>query len=204
MRAPSWSRALAYLAVIGVIGLAYFLGSAGRDTGGVDDTAIQTPDPGYAAHDAEIIETGYDGRERYRVSAKVIRQHTDTGVVELEDLEMNYHPGGQARVAGDSRPAADQETWRLASDRGQVRADGDDVQLMGNVRVTGAAPESGLPLSLTTTELRINTPTEFIETSAPVVLSLSGHQLHAVGMKADLKAGTLRLESKVHGEFFSQ
>jgi lipopolysaccharide export system protein LptC len=57
---------------------------------------------------------------------------------------------------------------------------------------------------LTTTELRINTPTEFIETRAPVRLSLSGHELDAVGMQADLKAGKLRLESEVHGRFSPQ
>ena len=46
-----------------------------------------------------IIETGYDGRERYRLNARVIRQQTETGVIDLEHLEMDYHPGAQARVA---------------------------------------------------------------------------------------------------------
>jgi lipopolysaccharide export system protein LptC len=49
--------------------------------------------------------------------------------------------------------------------------------------------------------LRINTPTEFIETDAPVRLRWSGHELLARGMQADLKAGTLRLESEVNGRF---
>jgi lipopolysaccharide export system protein LptC len=49
--------------------------------------------------------------------------------------------------------------------------------------------------------MRINTPTQFIETDAPVQLLWSGHKLDARGMQADLKAGTLRLESEVHGEF---
>jgi LPS export ABC transporter protein LptC len=57
-------------------------------------------------------------------------------------------------------------------------------------------------LSLTTETLRINTPTEFIETDAPVKLRWSGQELDAVGMRADLKAGTLRLESDVNGHFF--
>ena len=78
------------------------------------------------------------------------------------------------------------------------------MQLTGNVRVTGPAPGSGAPLTLTTESLRINTPTEFIETDAPVTLRWSGHELDGVGMQADLKAGTLRLESDVHGEFAPQ
>jgi LPS export ABC transporter protein LptC len=204
----NWQRPLAYVAVIAIISLAYFLGRGGRGNNGADDSAAVAPNPGYEARDAEVIETGYDGRERYRLSAKVIRQQSETAAIELESLSMHYHPGAQAKLPGESAPAprpgkdkAQDEIWHLTSDTGQVRADGDDVQLSGNVRVTGPAPGSGLPLELTTTELRINTPTEFIETRAPVRLTLSGHEIDAVGMQADLKAGKLRLESEVHGRF---
>jgi len=162
----------------------------------------QAPDPGYAARDAQVIETGYDGRERYRLNARVIRQQTESGAIELEDLHMDYHPGAQDRMAGEkTEPANADEVWHLKSDRGEVRADGDDVQLDGNVLVTGPTPGSGDPLTLTTENMRINTPTEFIETQDPVKLRWSGHDLDAVGMKYDLKAGMLRLESQVHGEF---
>jgi LPS export ABC transporter protein LptC len=94
------------------------------------------------------------------------------------------------------------EIWHLTSDHGRVRANGDDVQLTGNVVVTGTTPSGGgEPMTLSTRSMSINTPTEFIETRDPVKLRWSGHQLDGVGMKADLKAGTLRLESHVHGEF---
>jgi LPS export ABC transporter protein LptC len=199
----AWQRPLAYAAIIGVVAFAYFIGRIGRGDDADDAAAAQSLDPGYAARDAEVIETGYDGRERYRLNAQVIRQQTETGVIELEQLHMNYHPGAQARLPGEAQApaAASDEVWHLTSDRGQVRADGDDVQLSGNVQVTGPAPGSGEPLALTTSELRINTPTEFIETDAPVRLRWSGHELHASGLEADLKAGTLRLESDVNGHF---
>ena len=61
--------------------------------------------------------------------------------------------------------------------------------------------DSGAPLSFTTSELRVNTPTEFIETEAPVRITMSGYELNAKGLTADLKTGTLRLESAVHGQF---
>lgn len=205
MKRITWSRPLAYVAVIGAVSAAYFIGRAGRGGNGADESAQNTPDPGYAAQDAEIIETGYDGRERYRLNAKNIRQKTEAGVIELETLDMHYHPGAQERIAGEKRPAAaDQEVWHLTSDHGLVRADGDDVQLSGNVRVTGTTPGEGTPLAMATTELRINTPTEFIETKAPVKITWSGYQLDARGMSADLKAGTLHLESDVHGQFDRQ
>jgi LPS export ABC transporter protein LptC len=198
----SWSRALGYLLAIAIIAGAYFIGRAGGDDAAAD-TATTLPDPGYAALDAEVIETGYDGRERYRLNAKVIRQQGESGVIDLETLDMDYHPGAQGDVPGEAPPSdqAAAEVWHLKSDRGQVRANGDDVQLNGNVVVTGHAPGSGAPLVLSTDNMRINTPTEFIETSAPVKLSWAGHELDAIGMQADLKAGTLRLESDVHGSF---
>lgn len=198
----SWARTLAYVFTIVVIAGAWFIGRASREADTADTAAAELPDPGYAARDAEVIETGYDGRERYRLTAKVIRQQTESGVIELEELAMNYHPTAQAAVPGEApvTPPAP-ETWNLRSDRGEVRANGDDVQLSGNVVVTGPAPGTGAPLRLSTDNMRINTPTEFIETRAPVRVDWSGHELTARGMQADLKAGTLRLESDVHGEF---
>jgi LPS export ABC transporter protein LptC len=200
----SWRRALAYVAVIAVVALAYHFGSGGRGTETADNADAVPLDPGYAARDAEVIETGYDGRERYRLKAGVIRQQIESGVIDLEHLEMDYHAGAQsgARDAMPSTGHAPVEVWHLTSEHGQVRADGDDVQLNGNVRVTGPAPGSGEPLSLQTESMRINTPTEFIETSAPVKLRWSGHEINARGMQADLKAGKLRLESDVNGHFF--
>jgi lipopolysaccharide export system protein LptC len=199
-----WSRALKYAAAIAVIAVAYFISRGGSDDNGTDAASATTPDPGYAARDAQVIETGYDGRERYRLNARVIRQRTESGLIELEQLTMDYHAGSQDRLPGESAPAVkvSADVWHLTSDRGEVRANGDDVQLNGNVRVTGPAPGSGEPLSLTTETMRINTPTEFIETSAPVKLRWSGHELDARGMQADLKAGTLRLESDVNGHFY--
>jgi LPS export ABC transporter protein LptC len=197
----SWSRPLAYVLVLAVIVGAYFIGGAGR--GEISSTATTLPDPGYAALDAEVIETGYDGRERYRLNAKVIRQQGESGAIDLETLDMDYHPGAQGDLPGE-KPRAEKaaaEVWHLKSDRGQVRADGDDVQLNGNVIVTGQAPGTGAPLVMRTDNMRINTPTEYIETSAPVNVRWAGHELDAIGMQADLKAGTLRLQSKLNASF---
>ena len=198
-----WRKPLSIVAVIAVVGVAYFLGLSGRNGAGENTAAGLPPDPGYAARDAVVIETGYDGRERYRLNAKVIRQRIDSNVIDLESLQMDYHPGAQGEVPGEKPAKAPDpdEIWHLSSDRGEVRADGDDVQLDGNVRVTGTLPGGNDPVALETTSLRINTPTEFVETSAPVVLNWSGHRLGAKGLEADLKAGHLRLKSDVRGTF---
>jgi LPS export ABC transporter protein LptC len=198
-----WSRPIGLALMIAVIAGAYFVGRSGRSDTVADTGTDSLPDPGYAARDAQVIETGYDGRERYRLNAKVIRQQSATGVIDLETLDMDYYPDAQAKLPGE-KPTSSKaagELWHLKSDRGQVRADGDDVQLNGNVVVTGHAPQSVEPLVLSTDSMRINTPTEFIETSAPVIFRWAGQELSALGMQADLKVGTLRLESDVHGSF---
>ena len=200
----NWSRTLKYVAAIAVIAVAYFIGVRGPDENGVDAASAITPDPGYAARDAQVIETGYDGRETYRLNARAIRQRTESGVIELEGLAMDYHIESRDKSSGApaSGVQAPADIWHLTSDHGEVRDNGDDVELNGNVRVVGPAPGTGEPLSLTTENMRINTPTKFIETSAPVKLRWSGHELAARGMQADLMAGTLRLESEVNGHFY--
>jgi hypothetical protein len=99
-----WSRPLGFVAAIVVIAGAYYIGRAGRG-GKMPTLRVTAPDPGYAARDAEIIETGYDGRERYRLKAAVIRQQLDASVIELEHLEMDYHPGSQTAVPARPRSA---------------------------------------------------------------------------------------------------
>ncbi len=197
-----WRLRLAWFGLIALVALAWLFARS-RDNDGDTDSAGAIPlDPGYAARDAEVIETGFDGRERYRLKAAVIHQQTESGVIDLERLDMNYHRNTQAS-AGDAPMSSGipGEVWHLTSDHGQVREEGNDVELTGNVRVTGPPQGDVEPLSLTTETLRINTPTEFIETDAAVKLRWSGHELDAVGMRADLKAGTLSLESDVNGHF---
>jgi LPS export ABC transporter protein LptC len=197
-----WRRGLATVGVIAAVLAAYIFGRSGSDSDESDIAGAPLMDPGYAARDAEVIETGYDGRETYRLKASVIRQETESGLIDLENLEMHYHRKKlPAAGAAQGDPKDPGEVWHLTSDHGQVRAGGDDVELSGNVRVTGPAQGGDEPLSLTTESLRINTPTEFIETDAKVKVRWSGHELDARGMRADLKAGTLRLESDVNGHF---
>ena len=199
-----WRKGLTALGVTVLITLAYYFGSSAPNATDTDIAGAAPLDPGYAARDAEVIETGYDGRERYRLKAAVIRQQTESGVIELERLEMNYHRTPQpAPAAAPAVPGAG-EIWHLTSDHGQVREEGNDVELLGNVRVTGP-PQGGVePLTLTTESLRINTPTEFIETDAPVKLRWNGHEIDARGLRADLKAGKLSLESDVNGHFLQK
>ena len=47
--------------------------------------------------------------------------------------------------------------------------------------------------------MMLDTVAEIAETQSPVELAFGAHRMHALGMRADLKAGKLRLESNVNG-----
>ena len=53
---------------------------------------------------------------------------------------------------------------------------------------------------LQTARLALDTVAEAANT-APVELTFGVHRMHALGMRADLKAGNLRLDSDVNGHF---
>ena len=103
-----WRRALAGSGVAALAALAYYFGTSGTDATDTDTADTVPLDPGYAARDAEVIETGYDGRERYRLKAAVIRQQTESGVIDLEQLPADRdgygEPVAQCRVASADPP----------------------------------------------------------------------------------------------------
>ena len=59
-----FARPLGTVAVIAVVAFAYFLTRASRGEDTEAASSALPPDPGYAARDAQVIETGFDGRER--------------------------------------------------------------------------------------------------------------------------------------------
>jgi LPS export ABC transporter protein LptC len=149
-------------------------------------------DLGYSARDAEIIETGEDGRPLYTVNADLIRQRPQDGVVLLDIVRMQFRDA----AAG---------TWDLRAARGEIRRETGLVELFGDVRLIGAlAPEEGAapqPARIETQALALDTRTEIITTAEPVQFEWSGQRMRAVGLEARLKEHHVRLESDVNGLF---
>jgi LPS export ABC transporter protein LptC len=176
------------LLIVAIIAGSFFIGQQGapQDTATAD--AARDPDPGYAARDAEVIETGADGRELYRLNAELIRQDPESGVVELESIAMNYRTDAQA-------------LWNVKAQRGTVLQEGDVIELDGKVRVTGPMPDTSRTIQLETERMTFETRTERISTDAPVLMSWTGQRLAAVGLAANLKDETVQLKSRVNGRF---
>jgi len=179
-------RIFAALVFMVVIGGTVLLSS--QQGGSEAPTTIEEPlrDPGYAARDAQLVQTGPDGRPLYTLDAQVIRQQPDDDTVELEKATLGFFD-------------ANGSLWRAQGDTGKVGQDTGQVELAGEVHVSGTPQGSQTPLEISTNRLEFDTNTKVASTHDPVTLTWSGQQIKGRGMRATLNDGRVQLESAVHG-----
>jgi LPS export ABC transporter protein LptC len=159
---------------------------------GVSDTQKKTETPGevpgYAARNAEVVETGDDGRPMYTLLAVLVRQHPNDNRVQLDAPRMTF-------------VASDGNIWHIRAKSGQIRDDGANVDLYGEVHVNGALPGADTPAVIDTSILSFDTKKEVVSTHAPVSVDWNGRKLSGTGLTAKLPDHQLRLESRIHGSF---
>lgn len=144
--------------------------------------------PGYAAQNAVLIETGPDGRPMYTLHASEIREQPTSQAVRLLDVTLEFRdPHGGV--------------WNGRANEGLVSSGAAHVALSGAVTLTGALPESTAPLSISTDRLAVDTRSDVVTTTDPVVLEWNGEQVSARGLVAQLKDQRVTLESDVHGHY---
>ena len=144
--------------------------------------------PGYFLTGVDLEEFGIDGMLRIGLQSISANEEPSTGVVRLSEVAVDYHaPTGRL--------------WHLTSDSARVPPGGRVVDFEGDVHLAGQPGEDPSPAQLYTARLSLDTVAEIADTKAPVELVFGAHRLRALGMHADLKSGTLRLESDVNGRF---
>lgn len=149
-------------------------------------TVHHSANPGYAAQDAVLIETGQNGRPLYTLHASEVRQHPASGTVHLVDVQLQFRdPSGRI--------------WNGRANQGLVANGAANVELSGAVTLSGRLPSDQRPVSISTDRLSVNTHTEVVTTQDPVVLEWNGQKLFARGLIAHLKEERLELKSDVHG-----
>ena len=169
--------------VVVVVGTIMFGGQQNENTA---PTVVEGPrDPGYAARDAKLVQTGADGHPLYTVNADVIRQLPNDNSIELTKPTLGFYDtnGG---------------LWTARGERGHVGQDTGIVKLAGDVHVDGT-PQGTEPAEIITNRLAFDTNTKVASTKDPVTLSWSGQEIKAHGMKANLNDGRVQLESVVRG-----
>jgi LPS export ABC transporter protein LptC len=145
-------------------------------------------DPGYSALNARLIQTGADGRAVYTLDAAQIQQQPDTALVDLQQVKLGFRD-----VSGNE--------WTARALHGELAQDSGIVQLDGNVQIDGVLPGTDDAAQMNSEHLAFDTNAQIVTTHDPVTLVMSGRELHATGMVADLKERHVQLESVVHGSF---
>lgn len=179
-----WRGAAATLLLAGTVGLMIWRGQEGADPASAE--SAPRGDPGYVATQAEIIQTGIDGQPLYRLQAQRVEQPAAGAEIHVTEPRLSYQEGDGA-------------VWTLRADSGVLPADTARADLAGSVYAVATRPDAA-PLEIRTTTLGIDMDTRKVHTGDAVTITWGRDRVSAVGLSADLKADTLRLESKVHGE----
>jgi lipopolysaccharide export system protein LptC len=158
------------------------------DPGLAGDTTRTAQQTGYYLRDATVTEYGMDGKVRLEVAVRSATEDPARKVVDLEAVAVNYFPDGERK-------------WRLTAQRGQMAEGSEVVDLEGDVTMTGAQPSRPDSAEVRTERLTLDTSAQQAWTDAPVTLGFGRYALAARGLRADLKAETLQLESEVNGQF---
>jgi LPS export ABC transporter protein LptC len=145
-------------------------------------------DPGYSAIQARLVQTGADGRPLYTLDAARIQQQPNQGIVDLQTVRLGFRD-----ESGNQ--------WTARAARGEVTQASGLVQLDGDVHVSGILPGTTEPAEITSEHLAVDTTAQIVTTQDPVTIVMSGRELDARGMLANLKEGHVHLESAVHGAF---
>jgi LPS export ABC transporter protein LptC len=185
-------RVLGVLAGLVVLGAAWVLFDRRQLMNAIEPAApkevAKSATPGYSARHAEIVETGKDGRPMYIVRAETVRQIPDSQSVMLETVRMEMHDTMGQR-------------WTARADYGQIFQASEDVQLTGDVLVSGTFKGSKDPAEISTERLSFDTKEDVVRTNSAVTLNWAGRRMQSKGLVANLKDQSLRLESSVHGLF---
>jgi lipopolysaccharide export system protein LptC len=181
-------RIFASLALVALIAGSILLGRQ-QSAQTPQRTPPPTQDLGYGARDAQLIETGPDGRPKYTLNAKSIEQHASDDRVELHTVHMIVNDEAGNR-------------WTVDAQRGDIAHAGENIELSGDVHIDGTLPGTGAPADISSERVSLNTRTNVVTSDDPVTLAWgTNRQIHTVGIMANLKDSHVRLESKVHGIF---
>jgi LPS export ABC transporter protein LptC len=180
------ARLLTLLVGLAVIAGVYFLSSGPGTVDAQKTEATPREEPGYAATNASVVETGDDGRPMYTLLAEQVRQHPNDNRVQLDSPRMTF-------------VASDGNKWHVRANSGQIRDDGANVLLFGEVHVNGELPGAAKPAVIDTSILAFDTKKEIVTTQAPVTLDWNGLKLSGTGLTAKLPDHQVKLESRIHG-----
>ena len=180
-------RAFILLAIALVTALTLLVGRRDRDAAEQEGTR-EPPQPGYYMTDAQITEMGETGEPRYRVAAERIVQNPQDQSIRMEKMKLDYR-------------AAPDRQWTLTARNGYVPPASRTIELSGDVEIEGLPAHGGGAAVVRTERMQLDTVANVATSRERVDIVWGEKRLSTMGLRADLKGETLKLESNVHGRF---
>jgi lipopolysaccharide export system protein LptC len=142
---------------------------------------------GYYMNRANLVATGDDGHVLFRASARTATQDFDEGTINLQGVRVTYDP-------------ATDIPWALQAQNGKIPADGNIIQLAGDV-VARTKNDGNSTMIINTDYLELDTETYVADTERKVAIEYTNNLVFATGMRAFFKEDRVQLISNVNGNF---
>ena len=181
-------RVLMGAIVVGVLLAGWLLLNSQQSGPAVAASGPRAENPGYSARDAVLIETASDGHPMYTLRAARIRQEPASEITTLDRVQLQFRDQTGS-------------IWNGRAEHGRVVERASQVELTGNVIISGFAPGTQEPVAVSSDRFDVDTHAQIVTTDDPVVLDWNGQLVHAVGLIAHLKQQRVTLKSDVHGRY---
>lgn len=187
----SWSTAIFPLSVLTVLaGLSFWLMHATELPDGRRD-GKDRHDPDYIITGLEIRKLTREGELQYILTGDEARHYPDDDSTDVANPQLTYLHPSKPRVYLSARQA-------------QISADGETVQLDGDVRLRREPTATRPALLGEMPDLTVHTEEETAHTASPVRFTQGASWLNGVGMNLDNKTQTYVLQSQATGQFESR
>ena len=128
----------------------------------------------YFIEDFSVTTMTPQGKPARTLAARKLDHFRDTGVTRLE--QPLFHVYNQSAA-----------NWRVASEQGEVSADGKSLILSGAVEINRSATPKIRAMHISTSNLRINADQDYAETDDAVRITSDKGWVQGIGMQAWLR-----------------
>jgi lipopolysaccharide export system protein LptC len=145
-------------------------------------------EPDYIVENFRAIAFDVQGKPRHRLAAERLTHYMDDDTTALDQPRFQ-------------REGVGEPTWRVASKRGVVSANGENIHLLDDVRVERIVPTEPEPLVMNTEYLWVIPDADILRTDKPVTIRQGSSVVVASGMEVEGKQRTLELTGRVRGVY---
>lgn len=169
-----------------LIGVGYWNIRPERFMQDAPETTLEESAIDFYATNVRTIQFQPDGTRNYEMTAEKVEH------LKASDVSLLTRPNLRS-YRGLAPP------WHVTSERGEVGPEGEEVELIDNVRVQRTDTQ-GRETIITSSRMTVLPDKEYAETSQPVRIVAANGVTTATGMKAYLNEGRMLLLSNVRGQ----